>query len=201
MRKDDPPSPAMIRCQGCGSATPAYYVVHYGSIEGGYRELCTHCFNAEVARVQGLEDFENVRFHPVVMTDCAGEAHEFHFRARLLGASVALEAFEIEGGTPAGHQFQMPGEPDDDLLSLLGRLIERMRRRLAKRDLDETPLGLQIAGQSVRGRIEWDDATYGVLPLVVIDGQEVSWEQFGKMLMSYEGWQFRMEILDRSEEV
>jgi hypothetical protein len=95
----------------------------------------------------------------------------------------------------------MPGEPDDDLLSLLGRLIERMRRRLAKRDLDETPLGLQIAGQSVRGRIEWDDATYGVLPLVVIDGQEVSWEQFGKMLMSYEGWQFRMEILDRGEEV
>jgi len=201
MRKDDPQNPAMIRCQGCGSATPAYDVVHYGSIESGYRELCTHCFNAEVARVQGLEDFENVRFHPVVMSDCAGEAHEFHFRARLLGASVALEAFEIEGGTPAGHQFQMPGEPDDDLLSLLGRLIERMRRRLAKRDLDETPLGLQIAGQSVRGRIEWDDATYGVLPLVVIDGQEVSWEQFGKMLMSYEGWQFRMEILDRSEEV
>ena len=39
------------------------------------------------------------------------------------------------------------------------------------------------------------------MPLVVIDGQEVSWEQFGQMLMTFEGWQFRMEITDRSEEI
>ena len=135
------------------------------------------------------------------MTDCGGQAHEFHFRARLLGTMVALEAFELKDGTPAGYQFQMLGEPEGQLLSLLGRLIERMRRRLAKRDLEQTDLGLQIAGQSVSGRIESDDDTDGLLPVVVIDGQEVSWEQFGRMLMSYEGWQFRMEIRDRSEEV
>jgi hypothetical protein len=60
---------------------------------------------------------------------------------------------------------------------------------------------LQIAGQSVRGHIEWDDDTDGLLPLLIIDGQEVSWEQFGRMLMSFEGWQFRLEIRDRSEDV
>ena len=38
-------------------------------------------------------------------------------------------------------------------------------------------------------------------PLLVIDGQEVSWEQFGRMLMRFEGWQFRLEIRDRSEDV
>lgn len=29
------------------------------------------------------------------------------------------------------------------------------------------------------------------------DGREVTWEQFGQMLMSYEGWQFKLEIKDR----
>ena len=37
--------------------------------------------------------------------------------------------------------------------------------------------------------------------MLVIDGREVSWEEFGRMLMTFEGWQFRMEIRDRSEEV
>jgi hypothetical protein len=29
----------------------------------------------------------------------------------------------------------------------------------------------------------------------------VTWEQFGRLLMSYEGWQFKLDIRDRSEEV
>jgi hypothetical protein len=27
--------------------------------------------------------------------------------------------------------------------------------------------------------------------MLVIDGREVSWEQFGQMLMTFEGWQFK----------
>jgi hypothetical protein len=37
--------------------------------------------------------------------------------------------------------------------------------------------------------------------MLVIDGREVTWEQFGRLLMSFEGWQFKLEIRDRSEEV
>ncbi|MGH7107075.1 MAG: DUF7713 domain-containing protein [Acetobacteraceae bacterium] len=29
----------------------------------------------------------------------------------------------------------------------------------------------------------------------------MAWEEFGRMLMSYEGWQFKLEIKDHSEEV
>jgi hypothetical protein len=34
-----------------------------------------------------------------------------------------------------------------------------------------------------------------------MSGREISWEQFGRMLMSFEGWQFKLEIRDRSEEI
>ena len=53
----------------------------------------------------------------------------------------------------------------------------------------------------VRARIEWDDAQDGRLPLLVIDGREIDWDQFGRMLMSYEGWQFKLTLADKSEEL
>ena len=201
MRDEGKQSGGMVRCEACGTAVPAYDVVHYGSIEQGYRELCSSCFNAEVASALGVERFENVRLQPIVMTDCAGEEHEFHFRLRLLGSMAALDAFELTGGAPGGYQFQILGEPDDEPLSLLGRLIERMRRSLSVKHLVRGEHGTQIADETVCGRIEWDQSEDVRVPLLVIDGQEVSWNEFGRMLMTFEGWQFRLAIIDRSEEV
>jgi hypothetical protein len=201
MRDEGKQSRNMVCCEACGTAVPAYDVVNYGSIEQGYRELCNRCFNAEVASALGLERFENVRLHPLVMTDCAGERHEFHFRTRLLGSMAALDAFELTGGAPGGYQFQILGKPDDEPLSLLGRLIERMRRSLSVKHLVRSAYGTQIADGTVCGRIEWDESEDGRAPLLVIDGQEVSWDEWGRMLMTFEGWQFRLAICDRSEEV
>ena len=188
-------------CEACCTAIPSYDAVRYGSIERGYRELCTRCFNAEMASVLGLEHFEHVRLQPIVMTDCAGEQHEFHFGIRLLGHVMALDAFELKAGVRGGYQFEMLGEPDGDPLSLLGRMIERMRRSLSVRYLERGEGGARIADQAVCGRIEWDESGDGRVPLLVIDGQNVSWNEFGRMPMSFEGWQFRVAICDRSEEV
>jgi len=44
------------------------------------------------------------------------------------GPGVALDAFELRDGSAAGYQFQIIGNPEEDLLGLLGRLIEEMRR-------------------------------------------------------------------------
>ena len=68
------------RCDSCTRITPCYDIVNYGSIEGGYRHLCSQCFNKEVAETAGLTGFENAKFEPVGLVDSAGEVHEFHFR-------------------------------------------------------------------------------------------------------------------------
>ena len=44
---------------------------------------------------------------------------------------VSLDAFELRNGEPAGYYFQIIGDPEDDLLVLLGRLIEKMRCALS----------------------------------------------------------------------
>ena len=73
------PPPHQIRCDGCSQTTSSYDVVHYGSMEQGYRQLCSRCFNTEVAQLAGLLGFEDAKFEAVGLADCTGELHEFHF--------------------------------------------------------------------------------------------------------------------------
>lgn len=190
-----------VKCEECGEAVPSYDIVHYGSIDHGYRKLCSQCFNAAVAARSGVEDFENIRLEPIAMTDCRGEDHQFHFRTHLLGGIVSLEAFELHEGNPGGYQFGLIGDPDDDLFALLGRLVQRIRKALSIKHIEDGMLGLQIIDQTVRGRIESSCSDFDSEPVMVIDGREISWEEFGRMLMSFEGWQIKLDIVDRSDEV
>lgn len=72
--------------------------LHYGSIDSGYRQLCTQCFNAEVAELHGLDDFENIRIEPIGLTGCAGEEHPFQFQTRLRGALSLWKPLSFEKG-------------------------------------------------------------------------------------------------------
>lgn len=192
---------SQIACEGCGVVTPGYDTVNYGSSDGGYRTLCSRCFNSEVAMRAGLDKFEHVRLDPVKLADCNGVMHEFHLRIHLFGDIVSLEAFELRDGAPGGYEFQIVGDPRDDLLDLCGRLVEKIRRALAVQHVKRGRLGLEIIDETVRGRIGWDDTAEGRLPLVTIDGQEFSWNELGHALMGFEGWQFKLVVADRSDEI
>ncbi len=190
------------RCASCGQITPSYEIVNYGSMEHGSRQLCRQCLNTEMAEAMGLEGFEHAKFEPVGLADCTGEVHEFHFRTNLFGTGVALDAFELRDGDPAGYQFQIIGDPEDGLLVLLGQLIQKIRRGLSTKHVVDGQHGLQIADDRVvRGKIECDIAHDGRVPLLIIDGREITWDELGRMLMSFEGWQFKLTVGDKSEEL
>jgi hypothetical protein len=190
---------AHARCEQCGNETPPWDTINCGSGDGSYELLCTPCFNARIADATGFNNFENVQLDPIRMIDRHGESHQFHFQLRLLGDRIALDAFELRGELRAGYQFQLIGEVDDDVFVLLGRLVEKIRRALSVRHIDFHER--RIIDSTVRGHIQWDESQAGGLPLVVVDGKEVSWDELGQMLMSMEGWQFRLDVADPSEEL
>lgn len=193
-----------ILCEVCGEVSPSYEITHYGSVDGGSRTLCSCCFNAEIANVYGLEDFDNARLQPIGIADCTGEMHQFNFVTRLLGNMVTLDAFEVQEGQPAGYQFQMIGDPEDDMFALLGRMVEKIRKALAIKHINDAGdgHGFQILDKTVRGKIDYgnSDDDYKE-PSFVIDGKEISLQEFGHMLSSFEGWQFKLEISEPSDEV
>ena len=191
-----------ITCDACRQPTAAQDVVNYGSMEGGYRRLCGQCFNEAAANQLGLQGFEHVAFEPVRMVDGRGSEHEFHFRARLFGPDMAIDAFELRDGSPVGYRFQAIGEPEHDPLELLGKLIGKMRRALVFTHLDDTDHGLQVNDRLIlRGTVDSDPDEDHRVPMVVIDGREISWDELGRMVATFEGWQFKLEFRDRSEEV
>jgi hypothetical protein len=160
------------------------------------------CYNAEMAEYAGVE-FEDPRFQPVVLTDADEDPHEFHFVVRLLGDRVVVDAHEVQDGVRKGYEFQhIEYDPEAEPFEMLGKLLQKMRRHLSRRHVEMGELGWSISGANVvRARIDSDLDTSERLPLVVIDGREFSWDQLGHMLMSYEGWQFKMEIKEPSDEV
>src|ERR1700682_5402610 len=113
-----------IQCDFCRETLPGFDTIHYGSMEAGYRDLCSRRFNQEVAKLGGL-NFEHVACAPVDMRDAGGGLQRVHFRVHPLGDQVSLEAFELKEGAPGGYQFQILGEAEADLFGLMGQLIER----------------------------------------------------------------------------
>jgi hypothetical protein len=103
-----------------------------------------------------------------------------------------------------GFRFQLLGNSQSDPFELLGNLVQKIKRALATRHLAEHGCNLEIAGTIVRGRIEWDSGQEGGesgrVPCVVVDGRRIDWNDFGAMLMAFEGWQFRVELVDPSDE-
>ena len=190
--------PNMTPCEGCKKPTPDHDLVHYGSADS-FRTLCLQCVNEDMAQRCGV-DFEHVQFQPIAMADHAGTLHEFHFSPRLLGDIISLEAFELRAGSRGGYEFQVVGDAEADLWELMAKLIERIRRALSVSYLCEDHGELHIAGQSVCGKISSARDEDGFFsPALIIDGREVSWEEFGRMLTTFEGWQFKLQILDPSD--
>jgi hypothetical protein len=163
------------------------------------RLLCNACANREAAEHAGIS-FYHPRFDPVTLTDARGREHTFDFATRLHEDRVSIEAYEQDDEL-TGYQFSVLG-PHDKVPKLYRRLLGRMRRALTREHLVEERGRLSVGDElTIRGRITWDEETGGRLPLLVIDGRPVDWEELGEKLMCFEGWQFRLEMVDPSDEV
>ena len=74
------------------------------------------------------------------------------------------------------------------------------KREMAVRHVEHTEFGWQLTkGERLVGRIEWDEETDGATPLLVVDGKAYSWDEVGRMLMTFEGFTLRARVEDSIE--
>ena len=123
-------------------------------------------------------------------TDYSGQARQFvisYFRANL-GYGVQAEE---DGRDGQGYLFR-EFDPTSPYLAL-GRIRGRIREALSTRHIEQQdPGGFQATHQTVRGRISSSSGEVGF----IIDGQFLTLQQFGKMVETFEGFEFRLDILD-----
>jgi len=195
----------MKNCEQCNCEVNPFEGVHL-TLEEGSIFLCSKCYNRRAAEYAGV-DFTHISFEPEIFKDTDGQEHLFYFTTHLFGDLVSMEAVEkTEDDELEGYRFCLIRKVEEgvpNLFNMFGQLIVRIKRGLSKKHIETGKYSrYQITDEGVvRGHITSDIKTGSRLPIMVIDGKEISWHELGMMVMSYEGFNFRLDIRDKSEEV
>lgn len=156
--------------------------------------LCDRCFDARIAASSGYPRLpEPPAPESIVGPD--GRRHQIAYRVWRSPGGIAVEAEEGDRSSD-GYFVQVVGPHDADVARLVERVKTAIRRRIGRLDLELSPSSDHwiIAGDDLTGRLVWreDGEPYGV----VVDGRHLSWEEFGRALEPFEGWEFRLSFDD-----
>jgi hypothetical protein len=188
-------------CHKCGSEIPFAHGVNT-EIDEQRVFLCSACWNSHILEGSGV-DFEEMKIKPVTMKDCDGDEHTFHIQSLVFGDHIIVEAKELLENNDIGYKFCVTGgleegSPEDLLLAV----YDKIKRNLARKHIVKSEnQDDRIKDQTVVGRIEWDQDYHGEKPELWIDGRRFTLDELGKMMMTFEGWQFKLEIFDPSDDV
>jgi hypothetical protein len=186
------------RCGMCGKVLRPYDSISVTDVG----ERCYRCFNEELADRLGI-DFDNTPIAPIVVADADGVRHRFEIRSMLVGTGHAMYAREVRSRDAAGgYRFEILGDHETDAHDLFTRLRERIRQGLSVRHVQQTEHGWQLTpAHRLSGVIEWDPETEGELPLLIVDGRTFTWDQIGRMLMTFEGFTLNAIVEDTMQVV
>jgi len=165
------------------------------------KELCETCYN----HLMELELAVNL---DTIVQSFTAEDHEGHKRTfnvhrRLDPLGIFLKADE---NNTHGYRFAVHGELNCNQKELFNLLMDKVIQGINSPSLKlhRFPNGHHqegIAADQVIGRVEYDATSHGNTPLIIIDGKPYTWEQFGQMVTSFEGFQMKIKWLDMTEEV
>jgi hypothetical protein len=186
------------RCGLCGKVLRPYDSISVTDVG----ERCYRCFNEELADRLGIA-FDNTPIAPILDADADGVRHRFEIRSMLVGTGHAMSAREVGSRDAAGgYRFEILGDLEANAQDLFKHLRDRIRQGLSVRHVQETEHGWQLTpAHRLRGVIEWDRETDGALPLLIVDGRTFTWDQIGRMLMTFEGFTLNAIVEDTIEVV
>jgi len=177
-------------CADCG-ANPVH--MNLGTVS-----LCDRCFDVRIAASTGWPRLPEPP-GPETIAGPDGRLHRIVYRLWRSPGGVAVEA-EEDGKPFDGFYAEVVGPHEADPAPLVERTRAAIRRRIGRQDLKVGPGGPYwiISDDDLLGRLVWngnDDPFGGGEPYdVVVDGRRLSWEEFGRALEPFEGWEFRLSF-------
>lgn len=161
----------------------------------GQELLCDRCAGRKTAEITGLPELPDPP-PDESRTGPDGRAHRFRYRLWRAPTGIVAEAEEADRAPGDGYHFKVMGPHDAIVDRLLEALRVHMLRGLGRLHLEPHPRseGWLVAGDTVTGRLEWSEA--GLPYDVVVDGRRLSWEEFGRAMEPFEGWEFTLRIED-----
>ena len=130
---------------------------------------------------------------------------QYHFKIASFPVppGIMTEALEVRKDNSSGYQFSILSEWDADIEAAEAKLKTIIKKKINKRHLKRRHGQWEIEQyKTVEGRIEYIDDTSRTEfdRVLIIDGHEITIEDFVKMLECYEGWSFQFKIVDSCDE-
>jgi hypothetical protein len=117
-----------------------------------------------------------------------GRRHRIRYRIWRWPSGIVAEA-EERLRDAEGYAAKVHGSHDKPVEALIVRVMAEIRSRIARLDLE-----LAGHGSQLHGRLVWDGHSGG--PYGVVDGRQLTWEEFGRALEPFEGWEFHLSFDD-----
>lgn len=192
------------KCQRCGHNILAYEKGVHLQSKPVEELLCTDCFNNEMAVICDVQ-LEDIETRIINIQGRGRKKHTFYISRMVFPMGISLEAIEIQNGEARGYKTSVKGSLDCDQSELIEELMKKIKKVVSKKYIVLEKVGWEkkncIKKDEVVGRIEWDEKHRGRLPLIIVDGKEYTWEQLGEMMMSFEGWDFKLKIFESWEDL
>ena len=185
------------KCDRCGITCRVGKTVEFNA--GNYQSTETLCINCCSVAIDDLYDslVEKNALPYITLYDYEEVAHRFEIKIIRYGLKTVLQANEVSKCNNAGYSFKVKqGSENSDKTGVYKLLEEAINglKKIKKQDVKEQEKIEGIA-EVIEGKIEWADSSGDLeIPKFKIDNREYTLEEFGNMLMTYEGYNFRLEI-------
>jgi hypothetical protein len=168
-----------------------------------YETICGDCYNVDMADALGIENFKD--FEPnLIQKDSDGIEHRFEIRKMIHETGVSWEAIEFLDDDEIGYSFEVHQDFNEASNQAVRQLNEKVKVGLCKKFIKKSLFSgqecLSFNGDTVEGKIQWDDNYDGRIPKFKIDGVDYTAEQVGHMLMAYEGWNFELIMKEATDD-
>ncbi|HYX34360.1 MAG TPA: hypothetical protein VE954_14750 [Oligoflexus sp.] len=198
-------SAATFTCQACQKVKPAVGSVHLRESDGSKsHHVCSSCYNAQACDRMGIARLETSEIPHLIMLDLDGIPHTFSFEV-MMTTGLGIRALELLEDGQIGYSFGVLEHPETPVAEAYAKLLVKITAALSVRYIHDGN-GFEswhrvksLAGSVVVGRIDEGERAGETIPTAIIDGREYSWEEFGRLLTSYTGFNFRLECLSDCE--
>ncbi len=149
----------------------------------------TFHFWKEVLMKEAQEEEEGPTVMEEYHLDCQGRKRLFRLIDFRRGPHSFLRADEV----PEGLHFSVSYDESQEVAPWY-RIRKKIAARLATRDIVRDPGSgrLEVLDMLVRAQVGPTDDDG--LPELVIDDEQLTWEQLGQILSTYEGWELHIRI-------
>lgn len=188
-----------MKCKKCNSTESTIHVVNDG-------DFCLDCHNdymAELLGINKMDDFPRI----ISGYDADGIIHRFEISNMIMPGFFVWKAEEIEGG----YQFEILVKPEENQTVAIEHLHQKILTGLGYKTLTHLSDRYFIDNAIQIDKEQYSLNSVGTCRIqhaeeknqacLVIDGKNISLQDFGRALTTFEGFNMDFQIRDLSEEV